>query len=315
MLQFPDESKRRHEVQAKLGPLFDIADRAYDFWLTADKDKWHNESKAPAFVRHVAGMIDVQMTRKFRSVVEECARGEARNAGIIARSMFEALLALNFVLKPRVAIIVRPHRNPRRVGAFEALPPSKNLRARKKDYLSRELRADLYFSFIVAQSERGLSRVSAGRKRLTRKADKIRLGTAQTAKDELLKQIPPEWIWLHSHTHQYSGLSTGDLAKALRQSLHRWQQSPYHFQSTDTHATNYSAYVDIDLVKGTVRPRFISTNREVGITMLEGLTILLQSIKDQQRFMFKSNELDQTLHSLSSAFGKARNDFASKGFG
>src|SRR5258708_1305400 len=104
MRAFPGEVESSAEMQQNLAAWFDLAGRIHNFWLTYPKDE--PKTKLPRLVVSVAEMLDVQAMRQFRSVVEDCRRCEAFNANIIARSMFETVMAQRFVLAKRLCIVV-----------------------------------------------------------------------------------------------------------------------------------------------------------------------------------------------------------------
>src|ERR1700722_11057442 len=106
MRSFPDEAEQSSEMRQKLAPYFDLAERIHNFWLTHSRTEWLSKSILPSIVLNVATMLDIQIMRQFRSVIEECLRCEAYNANIIARSMFETVMAQRFVLAKRLCIVV-----------------------------------------------------------------------------------------------------------------------------------------------------------------------------------------------------------------
>jgi hypothetical protein len=108
MRAFPNERERSFEVQQCLATQFDLCESMHNFWLCHDKDRWLKECKFPPIVSTVASILDVQVSRLFRSVVEDCRRAEAHNASILCRSLFETVLAQDFVLAKRVLIVVYP---------------------------------------------------------------------------------------------------------------------------------------------------------------------------------------------------------------
>lgn len=306
MLQFYGEEKRTAEIQNNLAEFFNLAERIHIFWLTGEKTKWHNESKLPPIVTNVCAIIDVQALRKFRSIVEECSRGEARNAAIIARSLFETLLAQTFVLKRKLAIIIQPHPDPRFSGEFKAYMATDTRKPTATDWLSREFRAQLYMSFLVPLTEKGLKKLSEGRKRLTNKADKLNQTVGKLIEAEMLKNIGPEWMSIQRTSGQYSGFKIAELARVLRKDLKRWYESPYHFQSNDAHAVNYKRYFDVNEKEGRITAKYFCTDREIREVMIEGMLLMLMIIAGQQKNMFRNPEIEQSLQSLVRSFRKLR---------
>src|SRR5882724_3265409 len=176
MRQFPTEESRSTEVQQDLAPYFTLAERIQNFWLTQARTDVAS-SKVSAFVYNVATSLDIQAMRQFRSVVEECRRCEAFVANIIARSIFETILAQRFILARRLCIVVEPktdkHGRPEFFAdgspKFRARLPSRRTKPKRSDWLSRDLRAQLYWSHIAFQDLRALDRLATG-KRMKKKA-------------------------------------------------------------------------------------------------------------------------------------------------
>src|SRR6266404_7181569 len=95
---FPGEERRSVEAQKNIEHLLNVAEALHNFWLDHPKDMWLERSTLPHRVVNLAAVLDVQASRQFRSVIEECRRCEASNANIVARSLFETVLAIRFVL-------------------------------------------------------------------------------------------------------------------------------------------------------------------------------------------------------------------------
>lgn len=58
--------------------------------------------KLPQKVYLSVAALNLQAFPLFRSIIEDCKRGEGYSASIICRSLFETYLALTFILKPKV---------------------------------------------------------------------------------------------------------------------------------------------------------------------------------------------------------------------
>src|SRR5947207_2628309 len=102
MYPFPGEEARLAELGTTLARPFDLAEAIYNSWLTHEKDKWVRQSKLPYVSVMLAMLLNVQACRMYRSVVELCRRGEALNAAILARTLFETVLGEVFILARRV---------------------------------------------------------------------------------------------------------------------------------------------------------------------------------------------------------------------
>src|SRR5262245_34749953 len=116
MRPFSDEAERSAQVATELEPFFNVAEALHNSWLTHAKDEWLRKSKLQRQALNVAVMLDVQASRLFRSVIEECRRCEAYGANIISRSLFETVLAIPSTtpqeLRPPVLLWVASPRRP-----------------------------------------------------------------------------------------------------------------------------------------------------------------------------------------------------------
>jgi hypothetical protein len=249
---------------------FDLAEAIYNSWLTHPKGRWIQQSKLSNRVVTLAILLDVQACRLFRSVVEECRRCEGLNASILARSLFETVLAQRFILARRVRIIVEPRLDektgaPKMVAGkpdYMAKPSSKTALPSKKHWPSRDFRAGLYMAHTHFQFERAISAIEKypGGKRRAKVLRKS-MDSAEAAKHEA--EIGPEWSHiLRRKPHTYSGLSVADLARVLHKSLYSWYEAIYHFQSKAVHANDIMKNVDVSDGK-TIKPNYFSTDQQV----------------------------------------------------
>src|SRR5262245_45082988 len=106
MHPFPDEDARSAEVQENLAELFNLAESSFNYWFDQDKNNWM--AGVPMVTANLALTLDVQALRLFRSIVQDCKRDEAFSASILTRTLFENLLAVLFLLKGDVRILVEP---------------------------------------------------------------------------------------------------------------------------------------------------------------------------------------------------------------
>lgn len=75
MLPYPNEDEHIESLSTALVKEFDFARRIYGHWLRSEKDRFLEASSLPRQVLHLSMMLDVQMIRLFRSIVEESKRG------------------------------------------------------------------------------------------------------------------------------------------------------------------------------------------------------------------------------------------------
>ncbi len=309
MHQFPGEKKRAAEVQEKLADAFNLAEALFNFWLTAEKDEWIAKSTLPTAGIHLSMMLDVQALRLFRSVIEQCRRCEGFNASILARSLYESVLGVGFLLVEDLRIIVEPivSRGPPAAASptasgYRAKFRSKGVKRTAKHRLSRELRANLYYAHSLFQDqERGLEileRVPRYKKKV--KELKKTIDIALIAEKD--KEIGPEWSYiLRHHPHTYSGLSVADLARVLDQSLSWWQQIIYPFQSRAVHANDPLKHIEIS-AEHRMRASFLSTNSQVYESLRTAITMFFVHIRILHENIGFGTDVDIAYSSLKRKF-------------
>jgi hypothetical protein len=247
MHQFPKEHGRSAEVQQNLADLFDLAESLFNYWLDQDKNHWR--AGVPTQSANLALILDVQALRLFRSIVIDCRRAEAFTASILTRTLFETVLAVLFLLKKDVRIIVEPvypKGGPRSTTptGYAAKPRSRNTKRTAKHRLSHELRANLFMAhYYFTLESRHIERLGKF-PGMYHKAKLLKKSVDPTAAAEYEREIGPEWTHVLRHSHSYSGLTIEALAGVLDKSLARWYGTVYHFQSCDAHAANWFQHLD-----------------------------------------------------------------------
>jgi len=106
MFRFPNEEARIEAIKVSFADRLDFADDFCKAWLEAPRSRWF--SGLSPEVRELGTRIATQAFRQFRSVVEECRRGEGFCGDIIGRSLFETTVAIGFLTKPIIAIELKP---------------------------------------------------------------------------------------------------------------------------------------------------------------------------------------------------------------
>jgi hypothetical protein len=281
MRKFPGEEQQSVEVQKGLAAAFDLAEAMFKFWLTQEKAERVGKQTLPPLAIYLALMLDVQATRLFRSVIEECRRCEAFSASILSRSLFETILGDGFLLLKRVRIIVESRGPSGSPGAmkFDAKPSSNGLRPGRKDELSRQLRANLYYSHLLLHDyEWGIEKVAkfpgnkARVKRLLKTADSGLIAEYERA-------IGPQWTYILRHRpHSYSGLSVENLAKVLHKSFSRWYETIYYFQSRAVHGNDPFKFVEIP-DGNTVKGLYLSSDSQIYESLRTAITMFLIHIR------------------------------------
>jgi hypothetical protein len=275
MEPFPKEAEQVDAILASLATEFDIAERLYRYWLRTPKDSRLNSSILSPHVIDVAMLLNLQALRLFRASVELCQRSEAFAAGILTRSLFETLLALFFVLKRRVCVIVEPKRGTTTPVEYVAKLPSKKRPVTQSDWLSRDLRAWLYVAHGMYENELLLDKCgkTPGLRRVLR-IKKLRTDAAQRA--EIEQRIGPEWAFVLQNKSSFSGLSVADLAAALdlkkKPVLYQWYRGVYHIHSRMAHGGSALRHA-MTAGDGSIRPRLLSTQQDVHGTLQAAIAI------------------------------------------
>jgi hypothetical protein len=304
MLFYPGEEERIANLQLKLASQFDLADRVYDFWLKQEKDEWLAKSKVPMPSVMLAMMLNVQACRKFRTIVELCRRSEAFTAAIVDRSLFETVLAQKFLLSRRLCIVVEPFKakpGAQPKAGFQAKTPSKNVRPKRFDWLSREFRAKLYRWHMYLADQRLFKRFeqAPGYKR---QGKKLRKGVDAALEIECETELGLEWSFiLRNRPHSYSGLRVDQLAKVCHMKLGAWYETIYPFESKVVHASDVMGMINI-ADEDDMTVQYWSSDAEVYGTMRAALMMFLANISILQQNIHFGAEAEMGLDSIYRSF-------------
>ncbi|HUT90875.1 MAG TPA: DUF5677 domain-containing protein [Thermoguttaceae bacterium] len=221
-MQYPEEESIRKAIERECGDTISLAKRALNSWTTIQRSHGYRRSSLPPEVKNAAYVLDIRACRQFRSVIELCMRGEAHDASILARTMFENLLALEFVLKPRISL--KPYRKRYKHDAPSSMP--------------RLLRARLYLTYYGFQWEAFRSR-HGSKPGVRRHARRL----ASCVPEQILKNYESliGSIWVERFTKRartYSGLTVAELSQAIGPVYARWYNVVYAIQSGAVHASN-----------------------------------------------------------------------------
>jgi hypothetical protein len=222
----------------------------------------------------------------------------------LAGSLYESLIALRFVLKRNVCIIVAP--SAPGASTFVARPPSRNNRAIGKASLTRELRAALYLLHGHYERERLLRkcRGTPGLKRALR-LKQLRTGAAaQKAKAALEKVVGQEWSYVLNHKpYTYAGLPIESLARLVdsNRKLSQWYAGPYHVHSGVAHAATAHRQAKIG-TDGGVEQAFHSAAEEIRGTIQTAAAMLLACMVTVHNEVRRTAPLGKALESLEKDF-------------
>lgn len=316
MFPFPNEGERSAEVQTVLAQQFELAEAMYNVWLTHDKDRWYAKSKHPRQILVAAMMLDVQACRQFRSIVEECRRGEGFNASIICRSLYETVLAQMFVLAKRVRIIVAQRVDKKTKvpivdsagnPVFGARPASKAAMPKQPRRLTRKLRALLFLAYMHLGKEEAVDRL-AKIPGLKRRAEMLKRRRDPATVTYFKKRIGPAWTSvLAQHPHTYSGLSIANLAKVLHRKMYSWYEVIYHFQSGMAHGTDATRHVDMD--ENSINAVYVSSVSDVYQALRAAMMLMLVSMLMYQLNIGFGQDIDWAYTSLKRQFTAYRQTF------
>src|SRR5262245_23734738 len=304
MRPFSDEAERSAQVATELEPFFNVAEALHNSWLTHAKDEWLRKSKLQRQALNVAVMLDVQASRLFRSVIEECRRCEAYGANIISRSLFETVLAIRFVLgAKRLQMAVdqaktkggAPKVDAAGKPVYYSKPVDSSTSPALTCRLTRKQRADLYLAHALFQDERGAEKLAA-LPRMKRRVAKLQArGKALIAQVE--NKIGPEWTSVLRSTRAYSGLSVEVLSKLMGKPFERWYLTVYYFQSRNVHAVDPLRNVSVSEDKG-ITATYLSTVGQVRQVLTTAITMFLIAIATLQNVVKFGPDVDIAYESI-----------------
>jgi len=179
---------------------------------------------------HVGLSLYVKSSKQFRSLILLCQAGLTEDAEIIARSLFETLLALNFVLRRSVQL----KENGKRI---------KVERHGRRQPLDCGFRTELYlahYAFDLQRRVKGWKNVS-GLKRLSRTWGDPAAIDRDAQQAELA--VGPEWTHRLRSRRSFSGLSIRDLADSF--GIVHYYASIYGHQSHLAHGADALSYLDL----------------------------------------------------------------------
>jgi len=195
-------------------------------------DKLLDTQSDPKLVRlkTVLMAIGIDCIRKYRSILALCEIGQIDNAQILARCVFESLLAVRFILLPR--------------------PRKYNLPVQPRTYSAREFRAILYSVAVGIKAAKlaETTKVTKGAKRMLNRA--VVRGLQANA-SEAEAEIGKAWFDRIRQSKSFSGLSVYDMA--VHAGLQQDYLGLYGRNSIIVHAGDSMEHLELD---GTVaRPR------------------------------------------------------------
>lgn len=193
---------------------------------------------------HLSLGLAAKCCQQLRSTMQLCETGLVSDADTLSRSLFESVLALYFLLKPRLILIEN--------GRAVAPDPKKTL--------TTDFRSWLYLAHRAFEDERMITtfRKTPRLKRLAKHLGEY--AAAQAFAQEAERRIGTHWAKRLKSQRNYAGVSIRDLACSLRV-LH-WYNSVYAFQSSVAHARDALNFVY--LPGGNQRDLLLALSPDVG---------------------------------------------------
>jgi hypothetical protein len=234
---------------------------------------------------HLAFGLYAKICKQQRSIIALCELGLWQDAACIERSMFEAVLALNFLLRPRIKLT----ENGKLLGALKQpagkpcpkctwappAPPHTELKP-----LTTKMRRQLYLAGVAAERKKRLCfEVDHGDSSVAKAGD---LADAARTLARVRKTIGRGWVERQRKSRQYSGVRIADLARSYK--LGFYYEVVYRLQSRHVHATDACDFVDTSsanpsdfLLDLGPNPTGVSTMLFFGTVLLAGAADVLDN--------------------------------------
>jgi len=218
--------------------------------------------------------------------------------------LFETVLAQKFLLSRRLCIVVEPFKpkpGTQPKAGFQAKTPSKNVRPKRGDWLSREFRAKLYQWHMYHTDHRLFKRFEQA-PGFMRQGKRLRKGLDPALETECETELGPEWSFiLRNHPHSYSGLKVDQLAKVCHMKLGAWYETIYPLESKAVHASDVMEIIDI-AGEDDMKVQYWSSDAQVYGTMRAALTMFLANISILQQNIHFGSEGEMGLDSIYRSF-------------
>jgi len=277
VLEFPRTNERAKELNSKYRAEFDTASRMFAVWMSRPLGQRLAKSSLPGEVGGLTILLNTQACRQFRSIIELCRIGEAENAIVLARSLFETVLAVNFVLAPKLNIVIEPRRGkpdhkPGKPPTRAILPGKWQTRVRQSgeraSKISHLKRAFIYYAHCTSEN---IDIAKDMRERHLAQTGEDLGSIALSALENAKKKIGPKWRSIQSaNPNTYSGLRVNQLAVAAGGWFPMWYKTMYPDQSRKVHGIDPIVYIEKNPITGEYRPAWHSTDCSVWSTIYCG---------------------------------------------
>lgn len=264
MLNFPDFERRTTEIQETHAAAFELAGCMFSAWINRPVQRWLFTSELPGEVLGMTYLLNIQACRQFRSVVELCKAGEGENAEILARSLFETVLAAHFILAEDFPIVAVPKlgKGPRRMPLKDKWIARKREPGDHSTPLTREHRALLFRAHCVSQKF-GIGQ-AISKRHLLATGEELTPVLDEKKHKVGPDQIGEEWTYIQSNRPRtYSGCTVLDQSQIAGHWFPVWYEAVYRSQSLNVHGVDPISYANIDVATEVVTPRWLSTDNTI----------------------------------------------------
>ena len=247
MFRLPDEGRKPScpDSQRLRRAAFAFADDLCRDWYEAPWDRRFRP--LPGETGKVGIRLTAQAFRLFRSVVEECRRGEAHCGKIVCRGLLETTVAIGFLLMPAMPLELTPLRgHPRTADGILKNRVREILPCSTCGGLSREfprpLSRDDAFSDHRYYHE--MANVPGIGEEYMRTDDESMFGITKKIQAEHERIVGPEWSWVLKKSVTYSGLNFADTTRLVCPHLVHVPHTVYRPLSQDAHAAGAMKHND-----------------------------------------------------------------------
>jgi hypothetical protein len=285
LIQFPDEEKKIAQLRSELQGHFSLAERLYSYWLTRPENAyflngsmtpWPRTANVPRETVDLAMILNVQLLRLFRSVVEECARGESLGANILARGLYETTLALHYILKDEIHVFVGPTK-----GRGHQVKVQSSKSVDKQESLTRSQRAIFYIAHDYLSRQKHTRQLGLIPEMATVVAE--RKAQDPPHFDEVIRRkIGDTWYSILKDSSSWTGLKIRDLATLLGPVFETWHIIVYPVQSHMGHSADALQHFGETSEDSQLYLKPFSTRKEISAVLLISTAMFLGALRGIQ---------------------------------
>jgi hypothetical protein len=290
MLRYLGEDGHVREVNERLEPIFSFAEAIYNLWAQQSWER--NIHSMPEECIQLASLINTQALRLFRSVVEQVRRCETYSATILSRTLFETLLAVAFLVKKDIRIIVEPVRPkpgspPATTAKYVAKIRSKGVKRTRKHLLSYKLRMLLFQAYDYFWLQKAGLNSLAKHPGMFGKVRQFKRTLDPALLQGYEHAIGPEWTYILKNSDNYAGLSVPDRARMAGKSFLRWYEALYPSQSRAVHGIDIHHHLIV-----------LPGDGQVASTLWPAINLMLIHIRQLQDCIDFGPDVDTAFDSL-----------------